>query len=142
MIRVFVDTNILIDLLADRQLFSKFATELFGFAEKKEVHLYTSSHSMETAYYLLKKFSDEKGLRKTLLTLMDLIDIVAIDRHILQKGLSSKHKDFEDAIRIFAAHSIASMDYIVTRDIKDFRDAGITVLAPHEIVERIKASSH
>jgi len=51
---VFVDTNILIDLLADRPPFSKFAIEIFHLAEKKQVRLFTSSHSYATTHYSLK----------------------------------------------------------------------------------------
>ena len=52
---VFLDTNILVDLLANRRPFSKFAIAIFDLAEKKQVRLFTSSHSYATAHYLLKK---------------------------------------------------------------------------------------
>lgn len=131
---VFVDTNILVDLLADRVPFNKFAIELFDMAEKKKVKLYTSSHSFATCHYLLKKYSDETTLRKNLLSLLDLIDLIPIDTHVIKKGLLSKHKDFEDAVQIFAATSVSNMDYIVTRNLKDFKNAGITVLPPDELL--------
>lgn len=59
--KVFVDTNILIDLLADRRPFSKFAIEIFGLAERREVDLFTSSHSMATTHYLLKNISKSRN---------------------------------------------------------------------------------
>ncbi|MDB5130437.1 MAG: twitching motility protein PilT, partial [Mucilaginibacter sp.] len=108
---VFVDTNILIDLLADRPPFSKFAIDLFDNAEKNKVKLYTSSHSLATTHYLLKKYISEKELREMLLALLDLITIVSIDLNIIKKSLLSKHKDFEDAIQIFAANSIDKLDF-------------------------------
>lgn len=130
---VFVDTNILIDLLADRPPFSKFAIELFDLAEKKQVRLFTSSHSYATTHYLLKKHIGEKELRELLYSLLDFIDLIAIDISIIKKSLLSNHKNFEDAIQIFAANSLAGMDFIVTRNLKDFKDAGITVLPPDEV---------
>lgn len=132
---VFVDTNILIDLLADRPPFSKFAIEIFALAEKKQVGLFTSSHSYATTHYLLKKHIDEKELRKLLYSLLDFIDLISIDSSIIKKSLLSNHKDFEDAIQIFAANSIADMDFIVTRNLKDFKDTGITVLPPDELIQ-------
>jgi predicted nucleic-acid-binding protein len=51
---VFADTNLLIDLLADRPPFSKFAAQIFDREEKKKVKLYTSSQSFATTHYLLK----------------------------------------------------------------------------------------
>jgi predicted nucleic acid-binding protein len=61
---IFIDTNILIDLLADRQPFSKFAIEIFNLAEKKQIKLFTSSHSYATTHYLLKKHIEERELRE------------------------------------------------------------------------------
>lgn len=131
---VFVDTNILIDLLADRPPFSKFAIELFNRAEKKQVKLYTSSHSYATTHYLLKKYMVEISLRETLISLLDLIEIIPVDFSVIKKSLLSKHKDFEDAIQIFAANSVADIDFIVTRNLKDFKDADIAVLPPDELL--------
>lgn len=134
---VFVDTNILIDLLADRPPFSKFAIELFDMAEKKKVRLFTSSHSFATTHHLLKKYIDEAALRTLLLTLLDFIELIQIDSYIIKKSLLSKHSDFEDAIQIFAANSIDCMDFIVTRNLKDFKDTGIAVLPPDELLNHL-----
>jgi predicted nucleic acid-binding protein len=134
---VFVDTNILIDLLADRPPFSKFAVAIFDLAEKHKVKLFTSSHSYATTHYLLKKYMGEKELRVVLYSLLDFIDIISIDLSIIKKSLLSNHKDFEDAIQIFAAGSIKSLDFIVTRNIKDFKDAGVTVLPPDELIHSL-----
>ncbi|MDO3626952.1 PIN domain-containing protein [Mucilaginibacter sp. BT774] len=131
---VFGDTNIHIDLLADRPPFSKFAVSIFDLAEKHKAKLFTSSHSYATTHYLLKKYMGEKELRVVLYSLLDFIDIISIDLSIIKKSLLSNHKDFEDAIQIFAAGSIKSLDFIVTRNIKDFKDAGVTVLPPDELI--------
>lgn len=131
---VFADTNIIIDLLADRPPFSKFAIEIFNLAEKKKVKLFTSSHSIATTHYLLKKYIEEKELRAVLFSLLDFITIISIDHLIIKKSLLSKHKDFEDAIQIFAASTITGLDFIVTRNLKDFKDANIPVLPPDELL--------
>jgi predicted nucleic acid-binding protein len=134
---VFVDTNILIDLLADRPPYSKFAIELFDQAEKGKVKLYTSSHSYATTHYLLKKYIGEAVLREVLLSLLDFIELIPVDITIIKKSLLSKHKDFEDAIQIFAANIVDNMDFIVTRNLKDFKDAGLIVLPPDELLNHI-----
>ena len=131
---VFVDTNILIDLLADRRPFSKFAIQLFNLAENNGVKLFTSSHSFATTHYLLKKHVEEKELRELLYSLLDYLDLIAIDSSIIKKSLLSSHKDFEDAIQIIAATSVSNLDFIVTKNLKDFKDAGIAVLPPDEVL--------
>ena len=61
--------------------------------------------------------------------------MVPIDFDIIRKSLLSAHKDFEDAIQILSAHSIEGLDFIVTRDLKDFKDAGIMMLPPDELLQ-------
>ncbi len=133
--RIFIDTNIIIDLLADRKPHSKFAIALFEVAESKKITLYTSSHSIATSYYLLKKVTDEKKLRLVLLGLLDFVKIIPIDEHILKRGLKSKHKDFEDGLQILSAVSVESMDCIVTRNLKDFKESDIPVFSPDSVMK-------
>lgn len=135
--KIFVDTNIIVDLVADRRPYSKFAIEIFSKAEGKKVKLYTSSHSIATTHYLLKKYIGEKELRDVLYYLLDYIHVIPVDLDVIKKGLKSKHKDFEDAIQMLCAFSIEKMDCIVTRNIKDFRDCEIPVFTPDELVKKI-----
>ena len=130
--KVFLDTNIIVDLIADRKPFSKFSIEIFKKAEENKIKLFTSSHSIATTHYLLKKYLEENLLRDVLYNLLDYITVVAVDTDILKKGLRSKHKDFEDSIQILCASTIENIDCIVTRNIKDFRDSEILVLTPDE----------
>jgi len=135
--KVFVDTNILIDLLGDRKPFSKYAIEIFDKAERRKVELFVSSHSFATTHYLLKKYMMETELREVLYALLDYLTIIAIDTDMIKKGLISNYKDFEDALQIIAANSIRKLDYIVTRNLKDFSDSGIAILPPDELVRVI-----
>lgn len=135
--KVFLDTNIIVDLIADRKPFSRYAIEIFNKAEEKKIKLFTSSHTIATTHYLLKKYLDEKALREVLYSLLDYLTVIPVDTDILKKGLRSKHKDFEDAIQILCASSVEKTDCIVTRNTKDFRDCEIPVLTPDELCMRI-----
>lgn len=135
--KVFVDTNILVDLIADRRPFSKFAIQLFSKAEERKIKLYTSSHSIATTHYLLKKYIDEKELRDVLHSILDYLNIIAIDLDVIKKGLKSKHKDFEDALQIISAYSIEKLDCIVTRNTKDFKGSEVSVLTPDELIKHL-----
>lgn len=131
--KVFLDTNIIVDLIADRRPFSKYAIEIFNKAEEKKIEIFTSSHSIAATHYLFKKYLDEKPLRKVLYNLLDYLTVVPVDIDVLKKGLRSKHKDFEDAIQILCASSIEKIDCIVTRNTKDFKDSEILVMTPDEL---------
>ena len=134
--KVFLDTNIIVDLIADRKPFSKYSIEIFKKAEERKIKLFTSSHSIETTHYLLKKYLEEKILRDVLYNLLDYVTVIAVDTDVLKKGLRSKHKDFEDSIQILCASTIEKIDCIVTRNTKDFRDSEILVLTPDELCLR------
>ena len=134
--KVFLDTNIIVDLIADRKPFSKYSIEIFKKAEEKKIKLFTSSHSIATTHYLLKKYLEEKILRDVLYNLLDYVTVIAVDTDVLKKGLRSKHKDFEDSIQILCASTIEKIDCIVTRNTKDFRESEILVLTPDELCLR------
>lgn len=134
--RVFIDTNVLIDLLADRKPFSKQAIEIFSRAENGKIKLFVSSHSIATTHYLLKKYLNEKNLRSLLNDLLDYVSVVPIDMDLLKKGLRSKHGDFEDALQIICASSVDRMDGLITRNVRDFKGAEIPVLTPGELCLR------
>lgn len=135
--KVFVDTNVIVDLIADRKPFSKYAIRIFSESEKGNLRLITSSHSIATTHYLLKKYLDEKSLRQVLHQLMDYLTIVPIDIHIIRKGLISRYKDLEDALQIYCAGTEENLFCIVTRNIKDFQDCEIPVFTPDELVEKL-----
>ncbi len=134
--KVFIDTNIVVDLIADRKPFSKYAIEIFSNAENKRIKLYTSSHSIATTYYLLKKFVADKTLRDILLSLIEYVAIIPVDTVVLEKGLRSKQKDFENSIQIYCATRIEKIDCIITRNIKDFKGSEIPVLSPDEFCSK------
>lgn len=134
--KVFLDTNIIVDLIADRKPFSKYSIEIFKKSEEKKIELFTSSHSIATTHYLLKKYVEEKILREVLYNLLDYVTVIPVDTDVLKKGLRSKHRDFEDSIQILCASSIEKIDCIVTRNTKDFRESEILVLAPDELCLR------
>lgn len=133
---IFVDTNVIIDLIADRKPFSKFAIALFNAAEHGKIALYTSSHSIATTQYLLKKYITEKELRMILIQILDFLEVIAVDTNNLRKSLRSGHKDFEDAIQIYCAAQIKNMRCIVTRNIKDFKASEIPAITPDNFYDQ------
>jgi predicted nucleic acid-binding protein len=135
--KIFLDTNIIVDLIADRKPFSKYAIAIFQKAEANEIQLFTSSHSLATTHYLMKKYIDEKELRNILYNLLDFLTVIAVDVDILKKGLRSNYKDFEDSIQILCASSVEKMDFIVTRNTKDFKGSEIPAFNPDEIISKL-----
>lgn len=135
---VFLDTNILMDILANRQPFYKSSSEIYMLGLKKQIFFYTSSNTILTLHYLLKKFINEDNIRKSLDEITSVVSIIPVDINIIRKSLKSSHKDFEDAIQITSAQSIHNMDCIVTRDLKDFKNSEIKVFTPDEFLTKLQ----
>lgn len=135
---IFLDTNVLMDILANRQPFYKSSAEIYKLGLRKKVVLFTSSNTISTLHYLLKKFTTEENIRKSLDEVTTVLSIIPVDINIIKKSLKSNHKDFEDAIQIVSAQSINNMDCIVTRDLKDYKFAEITVLTPDDFLNTIE----
>lgn len=128
----FIDTNVLVDLIADRKPFSQHAIRLFQRAEMGEVRLYTSTHALVTTHYLVKKHIDENSLREVLLRLLNYVTLLSVDPDLVKRALRSKHRDFEDAIQMLCATGVQEMTAIVTRNPRDFGESGLIVLNPDE----------
>ena len=88
----------------------------------------------EEKNYILKKAFAEEKVRKSLSEILEIIEIISVDKIILQKGLKSIHKDYEDAVQIFCAHKTENLTGIITRDMKDFSTSEISVFAPDEAI--------
>jgi predicted nucleic acid-binding protein len=134
---IFLDTNILVDLVANRKPFSENAISIFDYCQKSNIKMYSTSHSIATLHYIAKKMVDEKELRLIIEDLLDTISIIAVTESILKKSLKSNHKDFEDAIQIVSAQSFNDMNCIVTRDLKDYKYAEINVLTPDDFLSKL-----
>ncbi|OXA81354.1 Predicted nucleic acid-binding protein, contains PIN domain [Flavobacterium aquidurense] len=135
---VFIDTNILMDIFSNREPFVKMSLKIYILGNQKQIQLYTSSNTITTLHYLLKKYIDEEKIRMALEQVLENIQIIPVDANIIRKSLKSNHKDFEDAIQIISAQSIHNMDCIITRDLKDYKNSEIKVFTPDEFLSKIK----
>jgi len=132
--KIFVDANIVLDLLEKREEFYKEAQELFTLSDKKNVKLYVSALTLANVHYLLYKHLKMKA-RKVLAKFKVLVDVLAVDDKILDLSLTSDLKDFEDAIQYYTAIE-NDMDIIITRNKKDFKNLDIPILTAKEYLNR------
>lgn len=130
----FIDSNLILDFLSERKPFAENANQIFNLAYNKHIFLYASSQSVLTLHYILKKAFAEEKVRKSLSEILEIIEIISVDKIILQKGLKSIHKDYEDAVQIFCAHKTENLTGIITREMKDFSTSEISVFAPDEAI--------
>lgn len=132
--RIFVDTNIVIDLLAKREKFYEAAQELFSKSDSKEIELYISALTIANTYYLLANTYKADDVRKILIKFKLLVKVLPIDDKILELALASDFKDFEDAVQYHTALE-NNIDIILTRNKKDFKNAVLPILTAKEYLE-------
>lgn len=130
----FLDTNIIIDFLADRKPFSLQAAKLFNFSLTGNVKIYISAVSYNNTYYILRQFQSNAETLRLLNELFVMTEIADVTKSIIEKALKSDFKDFEDAIQYHCALSLGKIDFIITRNTKDFKKSTITVITPEEAV--------
>ncbi|HRP89381.1 MAG TPA: PIN domain-containing protein [Edaphocola sp.] len=133
--KLFVDTNIVIDLLQKREEFYEEAQGLFTLADKKKVKLFISSLTIANTHFLLSKHYNSNEARKILSKFKVLVEVLPLDNKIIDLALTLTLKDFEDAIQFFTAIE-HNTDIIITRNKKDFKKQNIPILTAKEYLNR------
>lgn len=133
---LFLDTNIVVDLLEKREPFCQDAVQIFTMAYNKQVRLIVSPMTFSTASFLLRKHGSE-GVRNLLANLRRLCSIATADEDTVDDSLASQFKDFEDAMQYYTALK-AGADVIITRNGKDFSAAKLPVMTAAEYLSSME----
>ena len=136
MTRLFLDTNIVVDLLAKREPFYKDAVRLFTMAYNKQVELVVAPISYTTASYLLRHHGS-KGVRNLLANFRQLSHVATTDERIIDDSIAFLFADFEDAVQYYTALKVKA-DVIITRNVDDFALAKLPVMTAAEYLASIK----
>lgn len=135
--KVFVDSDIVLDLLSARQPHYKFAAELFSLADQNSIKVYISSLTFANVNYILSKQLSPVQARKMLLTFKTIVNVLAVNDKIIELALLSKFHDFEDAIQYNTAIE-NSITTLLTRNLKDYKKAEITILTAQQYLKAIE----
>lgn len=133
--RLFVDTDVVMDLLAMREPFYSAAARLFSFADQGKVTLCVSSLTFSNLNYILSRQFSSRQARMKLLAFKTLIQVLSVNDKVVELALSSEFRDFEDALQYFTATE-NGVTTIITRNLKDFKSAKITVLTPEAYLNK------
>ena len=129
---VFIDTDIILDLLCRREPFYKHAAEVFTLGDTGKVRLVTTSLVFANVFYLLRKALGIEKAKELLRKLRILIKIVSVDEKAVDLALNSKFSDFEDGLQYFTARE-HGVTILLTRNIKDYKDTKDFVVQTPEI---------
>ena len=134
--KVLIDTNIILDVLYAREPFVADSSKIFKYCELKQVDGYISALSIPNIIYVMRKELDREKVRQVLSTLSNIFSIIDLRGTDLIKAADTDIIDYEDAIQFVCASRIDA-DYIVTRNLKDFKDSTIPEISPSSFLAEL-----
>jgi predicted nucleic acid-binding protein len=132
--KVFIDSDIILDLLLRRDPFALSAAELFELGSNTTVQLYTTAVILSNVFYVLRKSSGNEKAKKRLYDLRSIVHILPIDEKIVDFGLASEFSDFEDSLHYFAAKE-NEIPVLITRNTKDYKVKDMAVQTAEEYIK-------
>lgn len=125
--KLFIDSDVVIDFFTDREPFANPASELFNLSEQGELQLYLSAISINNIYYIVRKFLGHKSAIEVIEELIEMTNVIGTTRAEILQALKNDFKDFEDSVQYATALTIDGIEAIITRNVKDYKNAAIAV---------------
>ena len=135
---IFLDTDVVLDLLTDRQPFSEQTAEIFELNEQGLINIHISAISINNIYYIARKFLSHQNTLDVIASLIEVTEIIGTTKAEIMGALQNNFSDFEDAIQYSSVLSVNTIDTILTRNIKDYKNSKIAVMTPVNFLKIIR----
>jgi predicted nucleic acid-binding protein len=135
--KLFLDTNVVIDLLGGREPFYESVAKIATLADKGKIQLIVSALTYSTVFYLLSKFEDKEVVKEKMRKFKVIAETSDLTDKVIDKGLASKFRDFEDSLQYYCAIG-AESSILITRNEKDFKESELPVFTPDEYLNSLK----
>jgi len=136
--KTLFDTNVILDVLLDREPFADDASLLLSKVEQSEITGFICATTVTTIHYLATKALGPQAASQHIRSLLSLFVIAPVNRVVLENAAAGKFADFEDAVLYEAACHVGA-NYIVTRNIADFKNSKLPVFEPKEFINAIES---
>ncbi|MBI4612564.1 MAG: PIN domain-containing protein [Planctomycetes bacterium] len=131
--KVFIDTNVLLDVLAERKAFYADAMRIWTLSESGRIGGHVSAISFSNCYYIVHRHAGRRSADKAVRLLRDVFEPVDLTAQILNQAIDAGFADFEDAIQFHSAvHAQAKC--VITRNPDHFPRTPLSVLSPAEFL--------
>ncbi|MBE9011242.1 PIN domain-containing protein [Pseudanabaenaceae cyanobacterium LEGE 13415] len=131
--RVLFDSDVLLDVLAQRQPFMVASAQALNLATQPQVQGYVSGHGVTNIFYILRRQVGSNTARSLLSRLLQHLQVASVTDGVIRAALQNPITDFEDAVTSEAA-SAAGIEIIVTRNLSDFSASSIPAVSPEEFL--------
>jgi predicted nucleic acid-binding protein len=131
--RVLFDSDVLLDVLAQRQPFAVASAQALNLATQPQIQGYVSGHAVTNIFYILRRQTGSDAAQEHLSRLLQRIQVASVTDEIIRAALQNPMTDFEDAVTSEAARA-AGIEIIVTRNISDFAASRAPVVLPQDFL--------
>ncbi len=131
--KVFIDSDVLLDVALARSPFFNASKQILAMAENNLIIGNISSNCIANVYYILRKSGGDNNARKFIFNIVKFMTVITIDHQNVLEALKAKFRDFEDALQHYSAVE-NQCEYIITRNIEDYINSKIKVLLPEEFL--------
>ena len=136
--KIAIDTNIVLDMLAKREPFFKQSQAVIQLVAERKLEGAITANSVTDVYYILRKHLDSETAKTSLRGLTELLDIIDVTQEECLVALELPMSDYEDALLSCCARQWEA-DYIVTRNIKDFKNSPVKALTPNDFLKTVSS---
>jgi predicted nucleic acid-binding protein len=134
MIRVLFDTNIILDVLLNREPWVGKSEEIWRANDERRISGYIVASAFTDIFYIARKLTDVQTARAAIEICLNAFAVCPVNRETLERAAAISGQDFEDNL-VMACAELMGLDVIVTRNKDDFADASIKILSPSELLE-------
>ncbi len=132
--KILADINVIIDALTSREPWKEDAEKIFLMVANQSIDMYITASCATDIYYLIRKYlHDTEAAKKIMEKLFLLVGILEVTAEDCIEALVSSVNDYEDAV-VEKVASRKNMDYIVTRNIKDYQAGNVKIILPGDFV--------
>ena len=138
--KIFVDSDIVLDVLCKRDPYYEYAAKVVSLADMKKLTVYTSSLVVANVYYILRKAIGIEKSKEALRKLRLLVKIISVEEREVDLALNSSFSDFEDALQYYTAVK-HGMETLLTRNIKDYKERDLIIQTPEQFIKGITSAA-
>lgn len=131
--RVLFDSDVLLDVLAQRQPFVVASAQALNMVIQPQVQGYVAGHAVTNIFYILRRQVGSETARELLSRLLQHLQIANVSDEVIRAALQSSMTDFEDAVTSEAGNA-TGVEIIVTRNTPDFVASAIPAVLPEEFL--------
>ncbi len=136
--KIFLDSDVLLDLLLDRAPFSDDIATLIEDSIESNVGLFTSPVSITNINYIISRLENQRTANSKTKKILEIVRIENVGQTVIDRASNSKFKDFEDSVQNYCAAE-AKHTTLITRNTKDYKQSELSIFAPKEYLAKMKS---